>query len=146
MDLGVVLRECTDDDLNYVKSSYLLHFRDSFPTKYIPKRLYMSEQSRILNAILERSNVLIACFPESPDEIAGWVISENRDGSFVLHYLYVRVAYRGMGVERQLLNAAAADAKMIVYSHMNDEYKSMRKAAQPRCLVYDPYRATRKEA
>lgn len=59
---------------------------------------------RRLERLLERCPPTIACEPEHPDQVFGWICGEvHPDGARVLHFVYVRNTWRQQGIARYLL-------------------------------------------
>lgn len=67
--------------------------------KKIPKQLFEQRYSRVLEALLDSSPQMILCAADDPDVIVGYaVVSLPR-----LHWIYIKKAWRGLGLARQLL-------------------------------------------
>lgn len=64
-----------------------------------------------MRRILSGAQTIIAYFPEVPDEILGWVCREGA----ILHYCYVKAAYRRRGIGTGL-----AGSGLKTYTHQTD--------------------------
>ena len=70
----------------------------------IPPSLSLYYHDIILKKILTNCTLLVACDPEDPDVIWGYVAFDPKDP--VLHFVYVKGAFRRMGIGTRLLNEA----------------------------------------
>lgn len=129
----------TADDKSFVASTYLKNFYRSHPIKFVPSSLYYRPQSAILERLIRDGSVLVACYPECPAELAGYVLYQETRTALALHWLYVRHSLRRRGVGRTLLDAAAGSHQLLVATHACDDYARLRHRVAPRRLVYDPF-------
>lgn len=53
-------------------------------------RRYWDEHGRVIEQLLARSKVVVACNPEKPEQILGYVVAEQG----VLHWLFVKSPFR----------------------------------------------------
>jgi hypothetical protein len=100
-------------DLALIMSSWLKSFKGSHYAGPIPNDLYWDTYRLSLERILSRPavRVWIAVNPGEPDpehEIYGWLAMEP-GAPPVVHYAYVKQAFRRMGVARSLFHAAGVD-------------------------------------
>ena len=70
----------------------------------IPPSLSLYYHDIILKKILTNCTLLVACDPEDTDVIWGYVAFDQVDP--VLHFVYVKGAFRRMGIGTRLLNEA----------------------------------------
>lgn len=105
----VLIRPATDDDRAFISASWLRSYRASGFAERIPSDVYWSRwgHSGFVDAVLDGQFglwPLVACLPSDPSfayGFAAYALSyENRT---LLHYLYVKQAYRRNGVGLQLL-------------------------------------------
>ena len=96
------IRHAEPADLNFIMNSFLRSLRGSPGLKSIPNEIYYYEQSRRLENLLRSSTTLVACNPELPDQIYGYVIgTPNKE----THFIYIKFTYRKLGLARKLLEA-----------------------------------------
>lgn len=76
----------------------------------MPAHVYVPEQHALIARILERPSALtvIACNPDDPDQIFGYVVAERvegqgKEGRNIAHYCYVKEPFRKQGIARELL-------------------------------------------
>src|SRR5579859_1846901 len=89
-----ILRQHTTEDISFIYNSFLKSLHNSFPIKFVPDTLYYGPQSQIIESLLKTANVMVACYPEDPSEILGYVIYQEIDSALILHYIYVKQPYR----------------------------------------------------
>tara|TARA_R100000808_G_scaffold3378_1_gene12099 strand:+ start:53 stop:595 length:543 start_codon:yes stop_codon:yes gene_type:complete len=70
----------------------------------IPPSLSLYYHDIILKKILTNCTLLVACDPEDPDVIWGYVAFDPKDP--VLHFVYVKGAFRRMGIGTRLMEEA----------------------------------------
>jgi GNAT superfamily N-acetyltransferase len=100
----IEVRPANKSDMRFVHSSWFTdHWARAAP-KHVPRALYAAEMDPRIDTLLTRGTTLVAFFPQVPDEVLGWVTFENN----VVHYLYVKGAYRRQGIGKGLVPAGAA--------------------------------------
>lgn len=92
-------REATPEDLRFVRHSWFESYRRGGLAPQVQFEVYKLGQGRLIDLLLQNHGAWIAHHPDVPDEIIGWSCSAGR----LVHYLYVKQAYRHYGVARRLL-------------------------------------------
>lgn len=145
-----VMREGRDTDIGYVLDSWL-HALLPVMIKQcggcqdkplLDIKAYWKAQPLIIQRLLNRATITVACNPEMPDHIFGYVIHEQRP-SPVLHWIGVKAAFRGFGLGRELFTKAGG-APGAVCSHITDRIakKAVRRTGSTWSgLIYDPFSA-----
>lgn len=133
LELAIETRPAEKPDLAFIFSSWLKSFRESEFAKGIPTSLYYREHHRLIERLLERAQVLVACNPESPSQIYGWICFE-RSRARVIHYVYVKQPFRELGIAKRLLEAALAGEEGFFYTHLGITDGKLKERA-----VYSPY-------
>lgn len=130
----VTLRQGRPDDLAFVLDSWLQSYRDNNPeARALPRALFYSMHRRVVERLLARSLVVVACAKDNPNHILGWAAYETEPG--VLHYLYVKAAYRGHDISRWL--AAVVQSRGCTWlSHRTPKLERVAKALG---LTLNPY-------
>lgn len=97
----------------FVSKSWLASFRSSDWAGPVPNNLFEQVYADAIRQLLERgAQVLVACNPDAPDHVLGWICFERtRDDRPVVHYMYTKSLFRRRGVARSLLAAAGIDPK-----------------------------------
>ena len=105
------IRRATDADTRFVHSSWHTAYWKTSAHKHLTREVYDPGQDRRIDRLLFESHVLVAFFPEVPDEILGWVCMKKD----VLHYAYVKSVYRRRGIATGLVAGLAT-----CYTHATD--------------------------
>lgn len=124
------IRQATSEDLRFVHSSFYSSYWHEHAKKRVPLDVYRREMDKRIDAILDRSEVNVAFFPEVSDEILGYAIIE-RD---TVHWVYVKGVYREQGIASGLVPVG-----LLFYSH--DSNNAGRKFAESVNLQYNPFRS-----
>ena len=134
------IRPADERDLPLILNSWLKSYRNAPACTTVPNDIYFSEdrgqKARILD-LLSNGQTLIACDPEDDDCVYGWICTEEPGVSSVppvVHYVYVKQAYRLRGVARGLLKAAGVGDAPFWATH---ETIAARKTGIP--YIYNPY-------
>lgn len=105
------IRKAIPSDLNFIRASWARSYWQTHARRHIPFPEYQVGQNKRMARILSGATTLVAYFPEVPDEVLGWVC---REGS-VLHYCYVKSAYRRNGI-----GSGLAGSMLKSYTHASD--------------------------
>ena len=134
---SVRLRPIIEDDTAFIFNSWLKSYRFSHFGEKITNTIYFAEHHKVIERLIDNSKVLVACNPEEPSQVYGYIIGEEVDGIFVLHFIYVKHIFRNMGVGKTLLDAWGHDKeKAGVYTHHT---RMADKLAAKYNFVYHPY-------
>lgn len=82
-------------------------------TTPLPPSLIKYHHDTLLKKIIRNSDITLACDPDDPDTVWGWVCS---DGD-LLHFIYVKSAFRGFGIGGVLLRTTDTELEKCVVSH-----------------------------
>ena len=137
--LSFILREFTADDKSFVYSSFLQSYHQHSFLKHVPNSLYFSEQGKVIDYLLATGRVLIACYPEEPDTIAGYVLYEYSGETLILHWVYVKNLMRHKYVATDIIESIAANNKLIIATHITDDFALLKHKIKNKSFVYDPY-------
>ncbi len=131
------LRQATQNDFNFIASSYLKSYRFGPETKHLINDIYYDVYKDKLNQMLETGSVTIACSDEDPDQILGYLISGQVHGRSILHYVYVKHLFRHLGVAKTLLQATIPGwgVRMTLCTHTARRFADLRDKYK---LVYSP--------
>jgi hypothetical protein len=125
--LAHTLRDAVQADRRLIGDSWcktLLGCSDSNPRGVGPlaamqRSLYFSSQEALIDAILRDSGtkVVVACAPEAPEHVFGWVCASPSER--MLHFVYVSWAERRFGVGSSLIRSVfdQVGEKPIVLTH-----------------------------
>jgi hypothetical protein len=115
-------------DLKRVRKDWRLAMATSDFARFLTPRkdwmerasqIYWDWQTDIVDRLLERAELEVACWDESPTSIVGWCVME-RGAVPVVHFVAVgndnHGAYRLKGVAKRLL-APALEQPRVIYTH-----------------------------
>lgn len=136
-DLAVLVRPAEAADIPFIFNSWLRSFRTGSLCANVANSIYFVEHHKVLEKLLKRSEVLVACEPSDPTNIYGYLCYEKIQDIFVLHYAYVKHTFRQLGVANSLLEKTGCDfTKQGLFSHHN---KSSERFCAKLNLTYHPY-------
>lgn len=102
--MEILIRTHTPDDLAMVFDSWLKSWRTSKWAGVIPNHLYFDTQRVLIEELLSRGAKLHIAYPSGREDIIlGWACSEEKEGKTVLHYLYTKDPFIGLGIPALLL-------------------------------------------
>lgn len=137
----IAIRIGTLDDLSFVYSSWLKSYLEtSLFTRGVPRQLAFQNHRKIVASIIDKAHVYVAHPLGESDQILGYVVAEKLGTLTIIHYAYVKAAYRRFGVARRLIATTKkifnTDSKLpMMASHMTD----MGRYLKGQSLVYNPY-------
>jgi len=100
----ITFREATQDDYNFIYSSWLKSYRNSIVTREMPNDIFFKEQQEVISSLLGDSTVILACDKNDTTNIIGYIVVAKVQGLFVLHFLYVKHTYRRLGIANILMH------------------------------------------
>lgn len=93
-----------------VFDSWLKSWRISKFAGVIPNHLYFETQRTLIEDLIARGAVIKVAYPTGREDIIlGWACSEVKEGKCVLHYLYTKDPFIGLGIPDLLLAALPGD-------------------------------------
>lgn len=102
----VLTRAHKPEDLPLVFDSYLKSWRINKNAGTIPNHLFFDVQRALLEDLLGRGANLTIAYPDGREDIIlGWACGEVKEGKTVLHYLYVKDPFLGLGLPELLLKS-----------------------------------------
>lgn len=101
--ITVVVRPATFDDVPFVMDSWLRSFGKgrTWVFRGVDGARFYDNHRKIVEELVARSFVLVACLAEVPDALLGWACAEKD----CLHYMYVKNKYRRKGVATEMLKS-----------------------------------------
>lgn len=133
----ILLREANEQDVGFIFNSWLKSFRGAPYNKTIVNSVFFTEHHKVIERILKTSSVIIACNPEDPSQMYGWICAETIDNVFCMHFLYVKHSFRNLGLARILFNAFTHESgEAGIYTHYT---RASDKLCEKFGLIYHPY-------
>lgn len=132
-----VLRASDPSDVPFIYSSWLKSYRDAPAVAGIPNGIYYAGQHALIERLLERSTVVVACSSDDPQQIMGYGVGEIlAPSTAVLHWLYVKHTFRGFGIAKALEGTLVHKAATVFYTH---RVKSCDRLMRSRSHVFNPF-------
>jgi hypothetical protein len=133
----VKIREAIPTDINFIYSCWLRSYRnDSDIGLSVTKTVFFDSYQQIIDGILNRSTtkVFVACKPDEPTTIFGFLVAES--SVKILHYCFIKDAFRGFGLANLLFQEAFLDSKKseVIITHKTYTCKSLCD-----CFLYNPF-------
>ncbi len=133
----IVIRQYEpQSDKAFIASSWLKSYKgESSFAAGIPTALFFQMHGELVNRILDKHSTvtLVAACKEDRDVIIGYAVYEKIGSHEVIHYVYVKRAFNGLGICKMLLDCRT---KIVYSSHMT---KSGKGVADKRGIQYCPY-------
>lgn len=108
------IRDARGDDLNFIYATWLESFRyDSYFGKSHRNTIFFNDYRKVVDRLLDRSSVLVACVKDEPGTILGYLVHEPDQ----LHYVFVKGAFRRLGIGRGLFDKAFPGQHVIEFTH-----------------------------
>lgn len=92
------------EDLPWVKDTFAKSYQDAPASRHVHGPIYKRGARQLVDILFERAECWVATPPKYPDLLLGWACVERQDPAAVVHYLYVKKAYRKAGVARALVS------------------------------------------
>lgn len=134
MDIPLSFRVSSEKDLAFIYHNWLGSYRFN---NTIHPQVFFFEHRRVLDRLIRKSQSLILCNPEDPDHIYGFAFYELDPLNSIIHYIYVKPAYRNLGMAKKLIEMMGLDLdKRILCSHLTPISRKLRKQLN---ALFNPY-------
>ena len=138
------IRAVNIEDVPFIYNSWLKSYRESPSVRNIPNGVYYNQHHRAIEGVFNGNSpiVLIACNPEYPDQIYGYVVADSEivgNDSFVaFHWVYCKHTFRGRKIGTALIEKVLSmcNPTSILYTHY---VRSLDKVLKDRGYIYNPY-------
>lgn len=126
------IRPYQESDKAFIMATMLrgLYYGNSW-FSMIPKDIFMNNYKKVIEALITRNLVTIACLPDEPDVILGYSLV-NGDFS-KLHWVYVKQDFRKMGIGKSLVPETVK-----VVTHMSEQGKLI-KDSKHLTWIFNPF-------
>lgn len=130
------LAEGTDSVRPLIYATWLRSYEQNSPhAKNIPRDAFFAGHHRVLDKIMERRPlVLCAVLPDDPDVVLGYAVTEPEKA--LVHYVYVKPAFRRYGIARRLLEGSGITHK---FTHTHYTFVLRQLWPQLKECTFDPY-------
>jgi GNAT superfamily N-acetyltransferase len=119
--LPIRIRSISDSDVSFVFNSWLRSFKGSPKYKHVENTIFYQNHHKIVQQCILRSQVLLACDENDLSQILGYIVADRIDDILTVHYVYVKQAFRGLGIASMLLKEVGYDKKIAtIYTHATE--------------------------
>jgi len=129
----VTIRAATEDDRSFIFATWLrgLYYGGIFFSE-IPKDTFMANYHKIIDKIISSPNtrVSVACLKEDPSVILGYSVYRKSNNDNVLDWIFVKSAWRLIGIAKSLTPAGVTTA-----SHIT----KLGKKLMPKGVSFNPF-------
>lgn len=136
-DIPLKIRSATEEDIPFICNAWLKSYRSGYLCREVANTIYFAEHHKLIDRLIKKSNVMIACNPEDPTQIFGFSCNEIVDNVYVLHFIYIKQTYRNLGIATHLLKNSGFNPK-VGSCHTHSNKVSVRLQAKYNS-VYHPY-------
>lgn len=108
------VRPACEQDHSFIYHSWLKSYRASWakgsnPVRSINKEIYYANQKEIVRYLLENSMIIVAHNPSDIHQIFGYIVAQPTNQHIgVIHYCFVKQAFRNLGIGTLLYREAQA--------------------------------------
>lgn len=133
-----IIRSIAKGDVEFITSTWLKNYRvNSKWGSGLRKNVFFHEHNHLVQRHLAGSKIMVACDPDELGHIFGYLIGKNEQDYDTLHYIYVKGAFRKMGVASDLLKDFRK-ADSLFYTH-EIKKTDLLKVQWPD-IVFNPYK------
>lgn len=118
-----LFRAMEQPDESFVFHSWLRSFGKGLRLSVRGKADYYKRHHELIERLLPRSKVLVACDPQAHGEVWSYCCFEARPGACVVHWVYTKQAYRRFGLAGCLVGLALQVVpRPLEHSHRTDAW------------------------
>lgn len=135
-ELPLKTREALPEDLNFIFNSWISSYRRAKHNNNIPAPFYFHGQHKVIERVLRQAKTLLLVDANHTENIYAYMIYEEIEGIFCVHYAYTKNVYRGFGMQRKLLSLVRSNESAGIYTQ---DSPAARFVADKANLYHNPY-------
>ena len=140
MKLPISYRPMSQKDNGFLYSTWLKSYRQMPYAQNMSNDTFFHHHKQVIEKILAKPNttVTVICEDTDPDHIYGYSVIETYGDASIIHYVYVKHAYRKLGLAKALLqaNIPLLGQKLTFVSHESRHHQVFKGKFS---LEYNPY-------
>ena len=111
-------------DKNFVYATWLrgLYYGDSWFSQ-IPKQIFMTQYQLVIDRILSRATVSVACLKDDPEIILGYSVHHPIENGNAVDWVFVKSSWRHIGVAKSLI-----PSNVVAVTHLTKVGRSIKPA------------------
>lgn len=124
-DAAYIFRPYVKDDIHFIQNSWAnSYFKGASYNIYLSAEEFNASHRPIREAFFIQPNAtaIICAAKEDPSLVIGWIALEKppKADAIIVHYIYVKQAFKDMGIATELLNKANK-AKYLLFTHLTEK-------------------------
>ena len=141
IEIDIKLFKDAENEKAFIYNSWLKSYGKSNEARRMIGRVYFQGFENIINQIRDsNAYVALALNPDDSDQILGYVVFSFDDeiALSVIHYVYVKEAFRRLGIAKKLLDQAHGKVKdeAIICTFANEIFDELK---DKYLLTYNPF-------
>lgn len=139
-NLPIKYRSQSDNDTGFLYSTWLKSYRQMPYAQNMSNDTFFHHHKQIIKDILDKPNTIVTFIVEDtdPDHIYGYSVVERLGDAAIIHYIYVKHAYRKLGLAESLLKTQIPllGSKLTFVTHESRHHKQFKDKFN---IEYNPY-------
>lgn len=138
-----LVRPGCENDLNFIRNSWIKSHATSDFRRYMTKQVYFDNHTSLVNSLVPYCKAAIACDEEDANHIFAYVVYESFNDVLIIHYTYTKEVYRGLGIASKIIETIknSVPHKVVMATHANEMFPFLERKHK---LLYNPYLLWRK--
>ena len=104
--MEVAYRKRHQDDNSFIYATWLRGQRNEGHNQFVGNKVYFANQTERVKALVERCQTIVACNPNSHDQVYGYLCFETFEGLPIIHYAHIKTPFRRLGFGIQMAKRA----------------------------------------
>lgn len=125
--------------VNLIRNSWLKSYKRGPHSKHVPSKIYYQEEGEIIGKLLLSGEIHIIVNKKDPDQILGWLCGQILNDVKVLHYIYIKAPFRGLGLGFYALNKIFPNwgTESLIHTYMRPDFHKA--FSRKGVTIYNPY-------
>jgi hypothetical protein len=139
--IPLLLRDRTLEDEPFIFNSFLKSYKQNSDLKHTPNTIYYPRQTAIIKYLLENEKVVLAVFPEDPNELIGYCIYNIVSSALVIHYIYTKQMHRNYSFASDIIQSLLPfeGQNLIIATHITHNFNALKHKIPNAKIIFDPF-------
>ena len=134
--LSHVIRAFEASDWPFVCNAWMVQARKEPSLKFVSNDVYFTRQRALVESLVKTETTLLAVDTSDATHTYGFITYSAHN---IVHWVYVKSVFWGMGVGGSLLSAATIDGPVLATHATERAFGLLRKSVARRGISFDPY-------
>lgn len=138
--LPIAHRMMNPKDSSFLYSTWLKSYRQMPYAQNVSNETFFFHHKQTIEKILSNPNTIVKviCEDTDPNHIYGYSVIEKYGEASIIHYIYIKHAYRKLGLAKELLidQIPLLGTKLTFVSHESRHHKGLKDKFK---IEYNPY-------